>query len=224
MRFRHLASNPALLDALAQHFLDSRFDLKDLIRTICRSQVYQLSSEANAYNLGDKQNYARFYPRRMMAEVLLDSIDDVLMTRSYLGGAPGLPPETRAVQLPHAPYPYHHFLQIFGMSEGSTACECERINAPNLGQNLHLMNSSEIQGKVSAANGRSAALAGDAKRSPEEKVREIFFLVYSRPPKPRELELALGHLAKAQAKKGEKVVIEDILWALINTKEFMYNH
>lgn len=224
MRLTNPASNPELLDSLSRHFLAGGFDLKELIRTICRSQVYQLSSEANDYNLADRQNYARFYPRRLIAEVLLDSIDDVLLTKSNLGGAPGLPPETRAVQLPHDPYPYQYFLQIFGMPEGSTACECERVDSPNLGQNLHLMNSGEVQGKVASPTGRAAVLAADSQRSPEQKVREIFLLAYSRPPTPRERDLALGHLAKAAEKKGEKAVIEDILWALINTKEFMYNH
>ncbi|MDB5339572.1 MAG: hypothetical protein JWN70_5191 [Planctomycetaceae bacterium] len=224
MRLTNPASNPELLDALAKHFITSGFDLKDLVRTICRSQVYQLSAESNDYNLADKQNYARFYPRRMMAEVLLDSIDDVTLSRSNLGGAPGLPSETRAVQLPHDPYPYQYFLQIFGMPEGATACECERVDSPNLGQNLHLMNSAEIQGKVSSPVGRAAVLSADTVRTPEQKVREIFLFVYSRPPKAHELELALKHLGKAKDKQAEKSAIEDILWALINTKEFMYNH
>jgi hypothetical protein len=80
------------------------------------------------------------------------------------------------------------------------------------------------QGKVSSPTRRAALLAADSQRSAEAKVREIFLLVYARPPQPRELDLALGHLAKAKDKNGEKVVIEDILWALTNTKEFMYNH
>jgi hypothetical protein len=224
MRLTNPASNPELLQGLARHFQAGGFDLKELIRTICRSQVYQLSAESNDYNLNDKQNFARFYPRRMMAEVLLDSIDDVLLTRSNLGGAPGLPPETRAVQLPHDPYPYQHFLQMFGMPEGTTACECERSDSPNLGQNLHLLNSSEVLGKVASPEGRAAVLAADRTRTPEQKVREIFFLAFSRPPKPREIELAMGRLSKAKDQATEKAAIEDILWALINTKEFMFNH
>jgi hypothetical protein len=83
----------------------------------------------------------------MTAEVLLDSIDDVLMTKSFLGGAPSLPPEARAVQLPHFPYPAQYFLTIFGTPDGATSCECERIDTANLSQNLHLMNSSEAIGR-----------------------------------------------------------------------------
>jgi hypothetical protein len=202
----------------------SRFDLKELVRTICRSHVYQLSAEANKYNLEDTQHHARFYPRRLMAEVLLDSIDDVLMTKSNLGGAPPLPPETRAVQLPHFPYPSQYFLQIFGAPEGSTSCECERIDTANLAQCLHLMNSGEVLGKVSSPTGRAATLTADASLSSEKKVRQIFMLVYSRAPRPREVDLAQRHLARAKNATEERAALEDLLWALINTKEFMYNH
>jgi uncharacterized protein DUF1553 len=224
LRATNPASNPELLDALAKHFVKSGFDLKDLVRTICRSQVYQLGSEANAYNLEDTQHHARFYPWRLMAEVLQDSIDDVLMTRSNLGGAPPLPPEARAVQLPHFPYPSQYFLQIFGAPEGSTSCECEHIDTANLAQCLHLMNSGEVLGKVSSPTGRAAALAADASLSPEQKVRQIFLLVYARTPRPRELELARRYLALAKNRAEEKACLEDLLWALINTKEFTYNH
>lgn len=224
MRATNPASHPELLDALARHFVQSRFDLKDLVRTICQSRVYQLSTEANAYNLEDRQHHARFYPRRMVAEVLLDSMDDVLMTKSNLGGAPSLPPEARAVQLPHFPYPSQYFLQIFGTPEGSTSCECERIDTANLAQNLHLMNSKEVLGKVSSATGRAANLSADTASSPEQKVRKIFLLVYSRAPKPHERDLALRHLSRARTPSEQKASWEDLLWALINTKEFMYNH
>jgi hypothetical protein len=224
MRQTNPASNPELLEALARHFVQSKFDLKDLVRTLCRSQVYQLSAEANDFNLEDKQHHARFYPRRLAAEVLLDSIDDVLMTKSNLGGAPPLPPEARAVQLPHFPYPGQYFLQIFGAPEGSISCECERKDMANLAQNLHLMNSGEILNKVSSPTGRAAVLAADKALSPEQKVRQIFLLVYSRPPKPQDLELALRHLSRAKNPGEEKAALEDLLWALINTKEFMYNH
>jgi hypothetical protein len=224
MRATNPSSNPELLEALARHFVRSRFDLKDLVRTICRSKVYQLSAEANAYNLEDRQHHARFYPRRLAAEVLLDSIDDVLLTRSNLGGAPPLPPDARAVQLPHFPYPSQYFLQIFGTPEGATSCECERIDTANLAQCLHLMNSGEVTGKVSSPAGRAATLAADATLSPTQKILQIFLLVYSRAPKARELELALRHLSRAKDRNEEKAILEDLLWALINTKEFMYNH
>lgn len=224
MRVTNPPSNPELLDALSQHFVSHGFDLKDLIRTICQSRVYQLSSEANDFNLQDKQHHARYYPRRMTAEVLLDSIDDVLMTKSYLGGAPSLPQDARAVQLPHFPYPAQYFLTIFGTPDGATSCECERIDTANLSQNLHLMNSSEMISKVSSPTGRAAVLSNDAKKSKEEKLRAIYMIAYSRNPTSSERELLLTHLSKVQDPQQEKSALEDILWALLNTKEFMYNH
>jgi hypothetical protein len=224
MRATNPPSNPELLDALSQHFVSHGFDLKDLIRTICQSQIYQLSSDANDYNLQDKQHHARYYPRRMMAEVLLDSIDDALMTKSSLGGAPSMPQEARAVQLANFPYPEHYFLTIFGTPDGITSCECERSDTANLSQNLHLMNSSDIVNKVSSPTGRAAMLSADTTKSQEQKLREIFMVVFSRAPRPKELELLLGHLATVKNPQEEKAALEDILWALINTKEFMYNH
>jgi hypothetical protein len=209
------------MEALAQHFQQSGYDLKDLVRTICGSRVYQLSAQPNAYNINDKQNFARFYPRRLMAEVLLDSINAVTISHSYLGGAPGLPVETRAVQLPHNVYPSMYFLEIFGMPEMTTACECERSSSANLSQSLHLFNSAEIRGKVSSPTGRGTVLAANKELSTEQKVRELFLLAYSRPPTQRQLEVALGQLAKS---KDEKEALEDILWALLNTKEFIFNH
>lgn len=224
MRATNPPSNPELLDALSQHFVSHGFDLKDLIRTICQSRVYQLSSEANEFNLQDKQHNARYYPRRMTAEVLLDSIDDLLMTKSFLGGAPSYPQEARAIQLPHFPYPSQYFLTIFGTPDGITSCECERIDTANLSQNLHLMNSSEVVGKVSSPTGRASMLSAEIGKTKEQKLREIYLIAFSRAPKSKELELLLGQLNGAKTAREEKAILEDILWALINTKEFMFNH
>ena len=221
MRITNPPSNPELLDALARHFVDHNFDMKDLIRTICTSQTYQLSSEPNEYNLHDKQNFARFYPRRLSAEVLLDSIDQVAMSHSNFGGAPALPPETRAVQLPHDPYPGMYFLQIFGMPELTTACECERSSSANLSQSLHLFNSAEIQSKLSYHLHLAYTLSVDKNRTFDDKVREVFLRAYSRPPTSEQLSLSQNYLTKS---KDEKAALESILWAVINTKEFMFNH
>jgi hypothetical protein len=218
MRVTNPASNDELLSALAQHFVASGFDLKDLVRTICRSSTYQLSAEPNAYNQNDKQNFSRFYPRRLNAEVLLDSIDQVTASSS---GFSGLPAGTRAVELPDQSVG-SYFLTVFGKPQGESACECERSSEANLAQSLHLLNSSEIQGKLSQGGGRAALLAQDSMRSDEDKVRELYLWVYSREPVAEELQIALAHLAKHEQNK--QVAYEDILWALINTKEFLFNH
>src|SRR6185295_16799428 len=120
MRVTNPASNPELLDALARHFLDHKFDLQDLIRTICTSQVYQLSAVPNAYNALDRQNYSRFIPKRLNAEVLLDAIDTVTLAKTAFKGVPG---ETRAVQLPDNMFD-NYFLSVFGRPDSASACEC----------------------------------------------------------------------------------------------------
>lgn len=218
MRVTNPASNQELIDALAAHFVASGFDMKDLVRTICRSQTYQLSAEPNDYNQNDKQNFSRYYPKRLNAEVLLDSIDQVTSNTS---GFNGLPSGTRAVQLPDNGV-NSYFLTVFGKPQGESACECERSSEANLAQSLHLLNSSEVQGKLSVGSGRAARLTQDKDRTDEQKVRELYLWVYSRTPKPDEMQIALAHVTKHEANK--QIAYEDILWALINTKEFLFNH
>jgi len=217
MRVTNPASNPELLDALARHFIDSGFDLKDLVRTICRSSTYQLSSIPNEYNANDKQNFSRYYPRRLTAESLLDAIDVATGSQTKFTG---LPLGTKAVQLPDTAA-NTYFLTVFGKPEADTACECERSQEANLAQSLHLLNSAEVQSKLSDANGRAAKLAADTNRTHEEKVRDLYLWVYARPPVPEELQVALAHLEKHENKQQ---AYEDILWALLNTKEFLFNH
>jgi hypothetical protein len=217
MRVTNPASNPELLDALASHFIDSGFDLKDLVRTICRSSTYQLSSIPNEYNASDKQNFSRYYPRRLTAEALLDTLDVATGSQTKFAG---LPQGTKAVQLPDTAA-NTYFLTVFGKPEADTACECERSQEANLAQSLHLLNSGEVQSKLSDANGRAAKLAADATRSHEEKVQELYLWVYARPPVEEELQVALAHLEKSENKQQ---AYEDVIWALLNTKEFLFNH
>ncbi|HVU89934.1 MAG TPA: DUF1549 domain-containing protein [Pirellulales bacterium] len=217
MRVTNPASNPALLDALASHFVSSRFDLKELVRTICRSNVYQLSALPNDYNLNDKQNFSRYYPKRLTAEVLLDALDGVTAAPSSFAG---LPAGTKAVQIPDTGV-NSYFLTVFGKPEAASACECERSQEANLAQSLHLLNSSEVQGKLASGTGRAARLAADTSRGDEDKVRELYLCVYAREPASDELAIATGHIAKNENKQQ---AYEDILWALVNTKEFLFNH
>jgi hypothetical protein len=217
MRVTNPASNPELLDGLARHFASSNFDLKDLVRTICRSTTYQLNSEPNAYNASDKQNFSRFYPRRLAAEVLLDSLDVVSGSPTSFSG---LPAGTRAIQLPDSGVG-SYFLTVFGRPESSSACECERSQEANLAQSLHLLNSAEVQGKLTSGTSTAARLAGDSKQSVDDKIRELYLAVYSRQPAADELALARSHIARA---KVPQQAYEDVVWALVNTKEFLFTH
>lgn len=218
MRETNPPTNPELLNALAKHFIDSGFDMKQLIRTICQSTTYQLSALPNAYNIRDKQNFSRYYPRRLRAEVLYDALHQVTSTTQAYSG---LPEGTTALQLPD-PSIGPYFLKVFGQPQGDTACECERSQEANLAQSLHLLNSGEVQQKISSGNGRAVQLANDKKRVDAEKLKEMYRWVYSREPDSQELGIALGHIARHE--KEKKVAYEDILWALINTKEFLFNH
>ncbi len=218
MRVTNPATNPALLDALAQNFIDSKFDIKQLVRTICTSQVYQLSANPNEWNRDDKQNFSRYYPKRLNAEVLLDAIDQVTGSTTNFAGVPS---GTRAVQLPDSGFT-SYFLTVFGRPESSSACECERSGEANLAQSLHLLNSSEIQGKLTAGNGSAARLANDKTREHPAKIRELYLLAFGREPSVEEMGIAVAHLERNAA--DPKRAYEDIVWALINTKEFLFNH
>lgn len=218
MRETNPPSNPELLDGLAQHFIESEFDLKELIRTICNSSTYQLTAYPNDYNLKDKQNFSRYYPKRLTAESLYDGFHQVTNSSQNYSG---MPAGTRAVQLPDASVgPY--FLKVFGQPQGDTACECERSQEANLAQSLHLLNSSEVQNKISSGSGRAAMLANQKDRPHADRIEELYRWVYSREPDPEETEIALAHIEKH--KDNVKIAYEDILWALINTKEFLFNH
>ncbi len=215
MRVTNPPSNPELLDALARDFVEHGYDLKHLIRTICRSSTYQLSSEPNPYNVLDKQNFSSFYPRRMTAEVLYDAINQVAGVPASFGG---LPRGTRAVQLPDNGF-NNYFLTVFGKPEARSACECERSVEANLAQSLHLLNSAEIQGRIGNGNGRAAQLARDESRSDTEKVGDIYLAAFSRPPTQYELEVVLRHIS---LQPNKQQAYEDVIWAVINTKEFQF--
>lgn len=217
MRVTNPPSNPALLDALEANFKQSKYDLKALIRTICQSTTYQLSSEPNDYNADDKQNFSRYYPRRLQAEVLLDAIDQVTATSTKFKD---LPEGTRALQLPDNSFDTY-FLTVFGKPQAASACECERSDDANLAQALHLLNSPEVQSKLSAKDGRAQQLAADDARTHQQRTTEVYHAVFARPPREDEMALVMQHVERAASVQE---AYEDLLWALINTKEFLFNH
>ncbi len=218
MRATNPPSNPELLDALASHFIQSGFDLKELVRTICRSRTYQLSALPNEFNGSDKQNFSRYYPRRLSAEVLYDAFHQVTDTAEGFGG---MPAGTKALQLADASNATY-FLQVFGQPKGDTACECERSMDANLAQSLHLLNGKEIQDKISRDGARTARFAAETERANEDRVKELYRWVFAREPNAEELEVATGYLKSHEA--NVRGGFEDIVWALINTKEFQFNH
>jgi hypothetical protein len=220
MRVTNPPSNPELLDALARELVEHQYSLKHLVRIICKSRTYQLSAVPNDFNKHDKQNYARYYPRRLSAEVLLDAVNQVAGTPGTFGGMPrDKHAPSRAIMLPDESFS-SYFLDVFGRPQRISACECERVSEANLAQSLHLLNSEEIQGKLTANNGRADLLAKDP-RPEAEKIDDLFLWALSRRPTQEQREAALAHVAKHAANK--KIAYENILWALLNTKEFVFN-
>ncbi len=223
-------SNPELLDALAEHFVKSGFDLKEVVRVITTSNTYQLSSAPNEHNLADLQNFSRFAPRHLPAEVLLDAIDQVTGATTEF---PDVPSGTNAVALPDNSYnKSSYFLAVFGRPAGASVCECERVESSSLSQSLHLMNSGEIRQKLSVAQGRAQKLATNNKPV-DENIRELYLAALNRQPTPDEIQIAESHLAKPHLDaKGQPLPAaaalrqgyEDLIWALLNTKEFLFNH
>ena len=216
MRVTNPPSNPELLAALSKDFVEHQFDLQHLIRTIMTSRTYGLTSAPNEYNAKDRQNYARYQPRRMSAEVLADAIDAVTGMQERFGG---FPQGTRAIDLPDEAVG-SYFMDVFGRSQRDTACECERSYAPNLAQVLHLMNSPEIQSKVLGGQGRIALLVND-KKPPAEMVDDLYHAAFSRSPSPAEAQETVEYVATA---KDQRAALGDVLWVLLNSKEFLFNH
>ena len=216
LRATNPPTNAEVLDALAEHFVASGFNLKALIRLICQSATYQLASMPNEYNGKDTQNFSRYYPRRLHAEVLLDAIDAVTGSKSEFKG---LPAATRAVQLPDSSMG-NYFLKLFGRPTGASVCECERTSEANLAQSLHLLNSAQIRQKLTG--GRAGDLAaGDG--GDDKKIHQLYLLAYSRPPDAGEIETAMAHI-RHMGPQQKQEAFEDVIWAIINTKEFMFNH
>ena len=223
-------SNPELLAALEQHFIASGFDLKSLVKVITGSNAYQLSSIPNPYNIADQQNYSRYYPRRLQAEVFLDAIDDLTGSRTEF---PNLPSGTRAIALPDNSYNNGSaFLKVFGRPENESVCECERVQSSSLAQSLHLINAKDMKSKLATSNGRADRLAR-SDRAVEDKIRELYAVAFSREPREDELNASVDFLAEPRQdaagnpvdkQKANLESHQDLIWALINTKEFLFNH
>lgn len=210
-------SNPELLDALAEHIVQTKYDLHALIRLITASRVYQLSSTPNATNEREEQNYSRARFKRLGAEVLLDMVSQTTgVSERFTGAAPG----TRAIQLWDSKV-RHYFLKTFGRPERVSACECERNHEPSVAQVLHLLNAPEIQSKLSHEGGFVAKLV---KRQPTDAplVEELYLTFFSRLPQEKERQAALTYLQQHKAKRREAV--EDLAWSLMNSLEFIFNH
>jgi hypothetical protein len=221
LRATNPPSNPALMAALAKQFRDDKFDLKKLLRHIATSHVYSLSSKPTKENIPDTRNYSRRYRTRMRAEVLADAVCDITGVEEKYEA---MPQGSRASQL------WTHridslFLDTFGRPDPNQDPPCERISEGAVTQVLHLMNGPDIYRKVTADEGRAAQLAASPK-TPEQIVEEIYLLCYGRLPSSDEQQIGKQVFATAgeSTPATRRQAAEDLLWALLNTPEFVFNH
>jgi hypothetical protein len=215
LRDTNPATHPALLDAVAQDFIKHGYDLKHLLRTICRSRVYQLAAETAPKRDVAGAFLTHHVPRRLSAEVLLDAVNHAAGTSETFAN---LPPDTRAIALPDTSVP-SEFLDIFGRPKRTTTCACERRGDPDLRQTLHLANSEALHQKIGHASGRIAKLLA-AKRSDDEIIEELYLVALARLPGAAEKQTAQKFLAETPPKKE---VFEDLLWTLVNCAEFSFS-
>lgn len=217
VRLTNPPSNPELLDELAQTFVASGFDVHALIKHITASRTYQLATTPNATNANDEQNYSRALIRTLDAEVVFDAI---CQTTGMPEKFDGVPAGSRAIQLWDSLVP-HYFLRTFGRPVRATSCECERVTEPSVSQVLHVMNSPELQNKLSHEGSRITKLALSG-QSDEALTNELYLSFYSRLPNDTEKSATLSFLKNHGGQRRRAV--EDIAWSLMNTTEFLFNH
>lgn len=228
MRKTNPASNERLLAAAAQYLVEHRFDLKELMRAILQSETYQRSSATLAENGADTRFYSHYYPRRLGAEVLLDAYAQVTGVPSEFvidlrnqnrGLGDKYPIGFRALQLPDTKT-FSYFLKTFGRPEREKTCECERSATPSMAQVLHIVNGETVNKKLAD---KASVVSQQLERSPRESVDQAYWSGLSRAPTPLEKETMLAALANA-ADSDRRAALEDVYWALLSSKEFLFNH
>ncbi len=214
VRVSNPASNPELLAALAKRFTEYNYDFKRLVYDICTSRTYQLATRTNDSNAADTRNFAHGRIRRLRAEVLLDVITQVTQTKNKFKG---LPLGARAVQIADGNVG-NYFLTTFGRATRETVCSCEVKMEPSLSQALHLINGDIVQSRI-----RSGDLTGQLLKvyPPAEVLRQLYLRTLCRPPSADEQAAILGQL---QNEPDKKAVMDDVFWALLNSKEFIFTH
>jgi len=216
MRATNPATNPELLDALAADFVAHDFDIRRLMRVIMTSRVYGLSSIPTADNATDTRFYTHYSVKRLPAEVLLDAIDTACGTREKF---PNIPLGTRAIELPDPNYT-SYFLDTMGRPQRVAVCECERTAEPNLAQVLQITNGDLIARKLTDPKGRISQLIAD-NRSDADAIAELYWHVFGRAPTAEDVAGAHAIIGRADNRREG---LEDLMWAMCNCREFLFNH
>jgi hypothetical protein len=207
---------PALLDKLADDFVQHGYDQKHILRTILNSRTYQLSSRAMEFNEDDTRFFSHAKMRMLTAEQLLDAVCQVTQIKESF---PGLPAGTRATEIPSPDF-HHEFLDTFGRPARTTACECERVDDSTLAQVIELFNGSLIQKKL--ADKQNCFHRQLEEGRPQKEVIELLYrAAVCRPPTDSEVQTAIEHIATRESAADG---LEDVCWALLNTNEFLTQH
>jgi hypothetical protein len=231
LRLTNPASNEKLLHEAAAFLVENKFDLKSLMRTIMRSETYQRSSVTLAENKDDARYYSHYYPRRLMAEVMLDAVSQVAAVPTTFrrdkrnqnkGLGESYPMGYRALQLPDS-NTVSYFLASFGRPDRVQTCECERTNEPSMAQALHIANGDTMNVKLAAKDNRVEKLL--ASGEPDATiVDDAYLLALSRAPTEPERAGVLKVLGAANSPADRRTALEDIFWGLMSSREFLFNH
>ena len=230
LRVTNPASNEKLLSAVANFLADQKYDLKSLMRAILQSETYQRSSAPLPENKGDARFYSRYYPRRLIAEVLLDALAQVTgvptefqvdLRNENRGLGEKYPLGLRALQLPDTKI-FSYFLKTFGRPDREKTCECERTSEPSIAQVLHLANGDAINKRLATSGSRVEKLF--AKKTPGDKIIEDAYLsALARFPTDTEKAKLLAVLNETK-ENDSRAIVEDVYWAILNSKGFLFNH
>ncbi|MBK8092114.1 MAG: DUF1553 domain-containing protein [Verrucomicrobiaceae bacterium] len=230
LRVTNPASNEPLFAAACEHLVKQKFDLKALMRTILQSETYQRSSITQPENITDLRYGSHYVPRRLKAEVLLDTVSQVTAAPTTFkidrrnanrGTADAYPMGFRALQLPDSNIA-SYFLKSFGRADRVATCECERTNEPSMAQALHIANGETLNTKLAQKDNRLDALL--TSKQPDAKIiEEAYLLTLTRAPTDRELEKATALLTSAKP-EDRRTTLEDLFWGLMSSKEFLFNH
>jgi hypothetical protein len=215
IRVSNPPSNPALFNTLGDKLVEYKYDFKQLVRDICNSHAYQRSTERNESNVADERNFAHANVRRIPAEQMLDCICQVTNAHDKFRG---LPLGARAVQIADGQVSTY-FLTTFGRAKRETVCACEAKTDPTLSQALHMLNGSTVHGKISRG-GLVKSLVAE-KKPPEQIIESLYIRSLSRKPTPEEMENLMAVVKQAE---NPQAGLEDVFWAVLNSREFVFNH
>lgn len=215
VRVSNPASNPELLDALGKKLVENKYDFKKLVRDICLSNAYQRTTARNESNKDDERNFAHSRVRRLRAEVILDCLAQATATKDKFRG---LPLGARAVQIADG-NTSTYFLTTFGRSPRVTVCACEATSSPTLSQALHMLNGPTVEGKIQQGQQIPAMLKEG--KTPQQVIEAIYVQSLCRKPSDEELK---AHLSIVAADKNPETGLHDVYWAVLNSREFIFNH